>query len=183
MNDKILLNTPLYTFCHQLDSANLSDLDLIKADAKQTWLRKISLLQTQLKTLPHLAGQVLLRLPMGANLEDIESIVLYRGIIFVIRIDMESDNYQPSSIAQVHLAARQLKDLNQANKDKYIIPVLLAAKAQPQSGSLAATEDRLFDTMCDSGEYLSAMIEHFANQFKADEIDAENWLVQHYRSL
>jgi hypothetical protein len=77
MTEKILLNTPLYTFCRQLDTANITDLSLFTPDTKQVWLDKIALLRKQ----------------------------------------------------------------------------------------------------------TTALIEHFSNQFKADEIDAENWLVQHYRSL
>lgn len=183
MTEKILLNTPLYTFCHQLDTANITDLSLFTPDTKQVWQDKIALLQKQLTALPHLAGQVILRLPMGLDSEEIDAVVLYRGIVFVIQLELESDEYQADSITRIYQTARQLKDLTPLNKALYMVPVLLAAKAKPQAGALAASQDLLFDTMCDSGEYLSALIEHFSNQFKADEIDAENWLAQHYRSL
>ncbi|WP_240457296.1 hypothetical protein [Vibrio neptunius] len=183
MTEKILLNTPLCTFCHQLDTVNIADLSLLTPDAKQMWQDKIALLQKQLTTLPHLAGQVILRLPMGIESEEIDAVVLYRGIVFVIQLELESNSYQADSITKVHQLARKLKDLTPLNKARYMVPVLLAAKAKPQAGPLAASQDLLFDTMCDSSEYLSALIEHFSNQFKADEIDAENWLVQYYRSL
>ncbi|MGY3688036.1 hypothetical protein [Vibrio coralliilyticus] len=183
MTEKILLNTPLYTFCRQLDTANITDLSLFTPYTKQVWQDKITLLRKQLTALPHLAGQVILRLPMGLESEEVDAVVLYRGIVFVIQLELESSDYKAGSIARVYQTTRQLKDLTPLNKELYMVPVLLAAKAKPQAGALAASQDLLFDTMCDSGEYLSALIEHFSNQFKADEIDAENWLAQHYRSL
>ena len=101
MTEKILLNTPLYTFCRQLDTVNITDLSLFTPDTKQVWLDKIALLRKQLTALPHLAGQVILRLPMGLESEEIDAVVLYRGIVFVIQLELESSDYKAATRARV----------------------------------------------------------------------------------
>jgi len=157
----------------QTDSASIC-AQLSTSD--RHWLSKIELLKHQLNQLPHLAGDIVLGLSgLGTEL-DIEAVILYRGLVFPIAIDLDNEQYQDVSKANIHQQARVLKEHHQGSAAKFIVPILLTVKATPQGAAIAVSEDLVASTMCDTGEHLAAMIEHFSNQYKDDQIILSQWL-------
>tara|TARA_Y100001960_G_scaffold327071_1_gene412642 strand:- start:4034 stop:4576 length:543 start_codon:yes stop_codon:yes gene_type:complete len=170
------LSLPLLTFCHSESSDQLTSfIDLFSHHEKSNTQRSLELLRAQLNDLPHLAGHIFVNFPVPATSECVTSVILYRGLIFVVSIDHHGLEHDPKSQSQVHHFARQFKEHHTASKDKFIIPVLLTPNAQPQGAAIHVSEDLVANTMCDSGENLAALIEHFSNQYKDDEIIAEQW--------
>ncbi|MEF1288386.1 hypothetical protein [Vibrio sp. M260118] len=140
------------------------------------WLSKIELLKHQLNQLPHLAGDIVLGLLDLETELDIEAVILYRGLVFPIAIDLDNEQYQDVSKANIHQQARVLKEQHQSSAEKFIVPILLTVKATPQGAAIAVSEDLVANTMFDTGEHLAAMIEHFSNQYKDDQIILSEWL-------
>lgn len=140
------------------------------------WLSKIELLRHQLNQLPHLAGDIVLGLSGLESELDIEAVILYRGLVFPVAIDLDNEQYQDVSKANIHQQARVLKEQHQGSAAKFIVPILLTVKATPQSAAIGVSEDLVANTMCDTGEHLAAMVEHFSNQYKDDQIILSEWL-------
>jgi hypothetical protein len=90
----------------------------------------------------------------------------------------ESD-YQQEDIKSAHALALALKAHHRPCHDRFIVPVVISTSASPQGSEIQVSSDGVFNTMMDSGENLAALLEHFANQFKADEIDVKAWTQNH----
>lgn len=146
------------------------------------WNAKIELLKTQFNQLPHLAGDVI----FGFNRSDIglsaEVVVLYRGLVFVIQIGFDKAEYHADDSSCLHQQALLLKTHHIGSQTKFIIPISIETKASPQPSAIMVSEDLVASTMCDSGEHLAAMIEHFSNQYKDDQIILNDWLESGFRS-
>lgn len=172
----------LYDFCqlnldnHPLELARF--LQQFGQGAKAEWENTLALLKDKLSELPHLSGSIILNAPTPSDNLHSEAVILYRGLIFVLKIDQNSESYADAALTQVYDQARAYKEHHPASSDKFIIPVLLATAASPQGGAINVSEDLVANTMCDNGAHLAALIEHFANQYRADEIAMSEWLTQ-----
>ncbi|KJY85100.1 hypothetical protein TW81_01905 [Vibrio galatheae] len=140
------------------------------------WPRRVELLKQQFKQLPHLAGDIVLALSHRQSQLDIDAVVLYRGLIFPLMFDFNHDHYTAESQAYIHQQARRLKQQHSASAAKFIVPVQVTTQAYPQSSEIIVSEDLIANTMCDNGEHLSALVEHFSNQHKDDQIIASDWI-------
>lgn len=144
-------------------------------DSRQ-WQDQIELLKAQFNQLPHLAGDVVLGLSAEQGEFSVEVVILYRGLVFVIAIGFDEQTYTEAKQARLHQQARTLKQQHRASADKFIIPVAIETKAEPQGGAIHVSEDLVANTMCDNGQHLAALIEHFSNQYKDDQIILSDWL-------
>lgn len=170
------LSQPLLSFCHSENHHQLATfLDQFSNHDKETIQKNAELLSRRLNALPHLAGHVFLNLPVPHSSECTASVILYRGLIFVISIDHAAQEHCPTLMAKTHQFATQFKQHHDPSKDKFIIPIVLTPNAQPQGSAIHVSEDLVANTMCDTGEHLAAMIEHFSNQYKDDEIAVDAW--------
>lgn len=148
---------------------------------KLVWHKQIELLKLQCQQLPHLAGDIVLSFSSPTSEPTISAIVLYRGLVFVLGFGFESQTYQPAQLDTLHNQARMLKDQHIGSQAKFIIPVSIETQAAPQGGAINVSEDLVADTMCDNGDHLAALIEHFANQYKDDQIILSDWLASGFR--
>ncbi|WP_244225187.1 hypothetical protein [Vibrio aquaticus] len=140
------------------------------------WKQAIDLLKNQFHQLPHLAGDLVLGLNNQTPELRIPVTILYRGLIFTIDIGFNNTDYQADTLDTLHQQARTLKHHHVASQSKFIIPVTLETQATPKGGAIVVSEDLVADPMCDTGEHLAALIEHFANQYKDDQIILADWL-------
>jgi len=152
------------TICSQLSDTNLD------------WPNIIERLKQQFAQLPHLAGDVVLGLSHSQSKLNIEVVILYRGLVFPIGFDLVNDHYGEASIQAIHQQARLLKTRHLETASKFIVPVLIATKSSPQGGEIVVSEDLVANTMCDNGENIAALVEHFSNQYKDDQIILSDWL-------
>ncbi|MCW8335406.1 hypothetical protein [Vibrio paucivorans] len=161
---------PLLQFCQQPTAEILQPFSIQEEGSD-----KVEHLQRWLTELPHLAGNVLLHFPCPSLERQIDAVVLYRGIVFVIEMKLGGSSYTSADVAATSQLAHALKAHHQASHDKFVVPILIATKANPQGAAIQVSSDLVCNTMCDSGEHLAALIEHFSNQFKYDEIMVEDW--------
>lgn len=171
------LSCSLLEFCRPTNTTNLETF-LTQCTATEHLFvsQNCQLLQASLNQLPHLAGHIFVNFAVPNSDQFVSSVILYRGLIFVVSIDHQSSEHSPTLIEQTHHFARQFKQHHESSKDKFIIPVVLTPNAQPQGGAIHVSEDLVANTMCDTGDHLAALIEHFSNQYKDDEILADEWV-------
>lgn len=149
---------------------------------KSDWKAKIELLKVQFNQLPHLAGDVVFGFAQPEINLTTEVIVLYRGLVFVLEIGFDAAQYDDQVTAALHQQAQQLKTAHIGSQSKFIIPVAIETSAAPQPSAIMVSEDLVANTMCDSGEHLAALIEHFSNQYKDDQIILSDWLESGFNS-
>lgn len=157
------------------ESALTAFINHFPTNEQAKWQKKIALLQGQLQQLPHLSGSLLLNLKAPRLNTRCDAVILYRGLVFVVCLDVDAADYSAESIEQSYNQARSFKQHHPICADKFMVPVLLATAAQPQGSAIHVSQDLVADTMCDTGAHLALLIEHFANQYKADEITLEDW--------
>ncbi|MDC5803805.1 hypothetical protein OPW36_02970 [Vibrio europaeus] len=160
-----------------------SDICVQLSHSIADWQTKVDLLKQQFNQLPHLAGDIVLGLSQADSKLDIEVVILYRGLVFPLVIDLDSEKYNEELKANIHQQARRLKECHIESKPKFIVPVQVAINATPQGGTITVSEDLVADTMCDTGEHLAALIEHFSNQYKDDQIILSDWLDSDYEII
>ncbi|WCP67800.1 hypothetical protein LYZ37_03525 [Vibrio tubiashii] len=159
-----------------------SDICAQLSHSTSDWQTKIDLLKQQFNLLPHLAGDIVLGLSQADSNLGIEVVILYRGLVFPVTIDLVHQGYTEESKANIHQQARRLKECHLESKSKFIVPVQIATNATPQGGAITVSEDLVADTMCDTGEHLAALVEHFSNQYKDDQIILSDWLDSDYKA-
>lgn len=157
------------------ESALAAFINQFAKNERAKWQKKVELLQEQLQQLPHLSGSLLLNLEAPRLNTRCDAVILYRGLVFVVCLNVDAADYSAESIEQSDNQARSFKQHHPICADKFIVPVLLATAAQPQGSAIHVSQDLVADTMCDTGAHLALLIEHFANQYKADEITLEDW--------
>lgn len=158
----------------EIDTQNI--LNHLSDEAQAIWQSKIDLLKTQFNQLPHLAGDVILGFNQPKLELDTEVVILYRGLVFVVSIGSDNGQYDEQQMSQLHKQALRLKKHHLGSQTKFIIPVSIETKASPQPSPITVSEDLVAGTMCDNGEHLAALIEHFSNQYKDDQILLDEWL-------
>ncbi|NIY82793.1 hypothetical protein [Vibrio hepatarius] len=157
------------------ESALAAFINEFSTNEQAKWRKTVALLQEQLQQLPHLSGSLLLNLETPSLNTRCDAVILYRGLVFVVCLDVDASDYSVEPIEQTHDKALGFKQHHPTCADKFIVPVLLATAAQPQGSAIHVSEDLVADTMCDTGAHLALLIEHFANQYKADEITLKDW--------
>lgn len=168
------LSTPYCVSLLDFTQADASDVTSTLDQPSKTSTNTIEKLQEQFKTLPHLAGDIALELTLDSNL--IECVVLYRGIVFVVTIDLQSTEHQTNKMEQAHRLGQQIKRHHKPSFGCFVVPVLLTFHAKPQGCDIVVSEQLVADTICDNGNHFAALIEHLSNQYKADQIIASEWL-------
>ncbi|WP_070962561.1 hypothetical protein [Vibrio sonorensis] len=166
----------IYAFASKSPAEVVNELNHLDC-GNQPSIKVVELIQRELKKLPHLAGDVVMGIKSPEGDLDIDLVLLYRGLVFVIKVEVDATEYNESSIHEVYAQARQLKSTHAASKEKFIVPVLLATRAQPHPCPIDISEDLVVNTIADNGQHLADLLEHFSNQFKADEIKAPDWLL------
>ncbi|NVD06015.1 hypothetical protein FCU94_03720 [Vibrio sp. JPW-9-11-11] len=159
-----------------LDFVNTDTTDIASSlpGERSIWLQTISLLKQQFQQLPHLAGDVILGLQHQQ--QALDTIVLYRGLIFVIAMDFKQQVYRSELVDSLLYQAQYLKQHHSGSQTKLIVPVHIVPNALPKAGDIFVSEQLIANTMCDTGEHLALLLEHFANQYKDDQIILTDWL-------
>ncbi|MFM2589106.1 hypothetical protein [Vibrio sp. TBV020] len=158
----------------QTDTSSI--LTQLPPEHHDKWQATIELLKQQFKQLPHLAGDIILEFTNQATTTVSSVIILYRGLVFVAAIGFEQSDYQPNVLTALHEQANGLKHYHLESRSKFIIPVSIETLASPQGGAIVVSEDLVAETMCDNGQHLAMLIEHFSNQYKDDQIILLDWL-------
>ncbi|WP_052772001.1 hypothetical protein [Vibrio mexicanus] len=138
----------------------------------------ITALQSYLSKLPHLAGDVLLDVTAPTTTNQITALVFYRGIVFAIDLQLDDVQYHQQTSDQIESFTRDLKAKHKAALSTLLVPIYLAGRAEPQGCDIAISADLTTQLFRDSGEYLADIIEHMANQYKADKIFINDWLLE-----
>lgn len=178
MTASTLYAAPILQFT-QTDTSTI--LTHLPTDQDSQWPATIELLKQQFEQLPHLAGDVIFEFTNQATTSVSAVIILYRGLVFVVAVGFEASDYQPEILAALHQQANELKQHHLASESKFIIPVSIETHASPQGGAIIVSEDLVAQTMCDNGQNLAALIEHFSNQYKDDQIILSDWLTSGFK--
>ncbi|UPQ87382.1 hypothetical protein [Vibrio sinaloensis] len=141
---------------------------------RSVWLNTITLLKQQLQQLPHLAGDIVLGLEHQQQAFD--TVILYRGIVFVVAVDFDQQDYRPDVMDALLKKAQYLKQHHLGSQTRFIVPLYLVSHAQAKGSPILVSPQLVANPMCDNGEHLALLIEHFANQYKDDQIMLNEWL-------
>ncbi|MGC9458710.1 hypothetical protein [Vibrio genomosp. F10] len=159
---------------------SLADKELLALDIAPSlptdMSERIRIVQSQLKELLHLAGQVVFDYQVADMPHKANMIMLYRGLVFVFVFRIGEREYKAEDIALAQEFAMALKKDHSLCADRYIVPVVIATEAGPKGCDIEVSPQRVMNTIVDNGNNLAALLEHFANQFKADEIEVIRWL-------
>ncbi|TFH91413.1 hypothetical protein [Vibrio ouci] len=178
MTASTLYAAPILQFT-QTDTSSI--LTPFPSEQNSQWSATIELLKQQIEQLPHLAGDVILEFTNQATTSVSSVIILYRGLVFVVAVGCKASDYQPEVLAALHQQANELKQHHLASERKFIIPVSIETHASPQGDAIVVSEDLVAQTMCDNGQHLAALIEHFSNQYKDDQIILSDWLASGFK--
>ncbi|MGF1722570.1 hypothetical protein L4D20_21310 [Vibrio kyushuensis] len=172
MTSPSLYSASLYDFSRTNSELIISAL---QGNPPTRFIEKIELIQAQINELLHLAGHIIFDYQPCNSEAKIDVVFLYRGLVFVVVFKVGESEYSSDDIAMAHNLALELKEHHPLNQDKFIVPVVIATNAQPQGCDIQVSPNLVINPILDNGSNLAALLEHFSNQFKADEIDANAW--------
>lgn len=149
------------------------------------WLAQIDILQQQLALLENRLSAsecylffefVIPRMGRRAD-----TILVYRGLVFVIEFKVGTDTYHCADIDQAHGYAIDLKNFHQGSHDLILIPVLVATKAEVNSLEIELSNDRVAKPVLIGEKSLRELILLAEDIFNEPAIDAVEWSKSGYR--
>ncbi|WGW01027.1 hypothetical protein QF117_09460 [Vibrio sp. YMD68] len=178
MSSRTLCSSYLYSASFY--NFSLADKETLALDIEHSlpadMSEMIRVVQLQLKELLHLAGQVVFEYQVSDMHPKANMIMLYRGLVFVVVFRIGEREYKAEDIDLAEEIAMTLKKHHSQCEDRFIVPVVIATEAVPKGCDIEVSPQRVMNTIVDNGSNLAALLEHFANQFKADEIEVQRWL-------
>lgn len=107
---------------------------------KNTWEEEIKILKRELANLDDTNGRVLFEYTIPRMGKRVDSIVLYKNIVFILEFKCGSDEYISGDYDQVYDYALDLKNFHKESSDKLIVPILIATQANPFENNIVIQE-------------------------------------------
>ncbi len=153
----------------------------VEQSQRDAWLEQIDCLK---HCLVGLSGSIYFEYAIPRMGKRVDVVLLVDAAIFVIEYKVGEDHYSSHAIDQVTDYALDLKNFHESSHDQYIIPILIATRAQsvPVTLQLTPHKDKLFSAIRSNGQTLDEIIREVQVHIgKVPSIDGGHWEQGSYR--
>lgn len=159
----------------QMTNAHHFDLDQKQRDA---WISQINILKLQLEKLD--TGKIYFEFSIPRMGKRIDTIILYKNVIFAIEFKVGSDKFDNHAIEQVYDYALDLKNFHKGSHNAAIIPILIATDALSTSYAISFAEDLVAEPICIDENTVYNLITDMKAQSNQSVLDQEIWAKSGY---
>lgn len=153
----------------------------VEQSQRDAWLEQIDGLK---QGLVGLSGSIYFEYAIPRMGKRVDVVLVVGAVIFVIEYKVGGDHYSSHAIDQVMDYALDLKNFHETSHDRYVVPILIATRAQdiPISLQLTPHMDKLFSPIRSNGQTLDDIIrDAHAHIGEAPPINASHWDRGSYR--
>ncbi len=153
------------------------DLDIMQ---KNAWIDQIAALKEQLHNFQ--SGEIFFEFSIPRMGKRVDVLLLLEGVIFVIEYKMGARNHEGHAIDQVMDYALDLKNFHEGSHHKYVVPILIATKADKQSNVVSWSSDHIAVPLLSNGCDLNEIIKRVISDTPHQKImDGNNWVYSGYK--
>lgn len=113
---------------------------------KKNWQSEIEILKKELSYFK--SGHVLFEYTIPRIGKRIDSIFIYRGIIFLLEFKVGERNYPSYAIEQVTDYALDLNSFHKESHDKLLVPILVSTEATEKYQEIKEIRKNVLETYC-----------------------------------
>ena len=146
---------------------------------KNTWEEEIKILKRELANLDDTNGRVLFEYTIPRMGKRVDSIVLYKNIVFILEFKCGSDEYISGDYDQVYDYALDLKNFHKESSDKLIVPILIATQANPFENNIVIQEGIVKPLKCNELG-IKEIISSVSRKYKPKDFSYDDWISSEY---
>ncbi len=151
--------------------------DMFSSDdlQKNAWKKEIKILREQLNTLKE--GHILFEYTIPRIGKRIDTVLIYKGIIFLLEFKVGEQSYPKYAIEQVLDYALDLSCFHKSSHDKLLVPILISTKAlENNNEKITELKDNILDVYCCNGASLYDYIRRVCDEYKKSSFDPISWI-------
>lgn len=155
-----------------------SDFDLGQ-NQRDAWIEQVVILQ---KVLAPYSGSIYFEYSIPRMGKRIDAVLVIGPAIFVLEFKVGDKEFSSGAVDQVWDYALDLKNFHTSSYDHFIVPILIATKAQSIASVLAVTpqNDKLLFPIKSNSEELSTVIATALSFVEGGNIDSKEWELGRY---
>lgn len=137
-----------------------------------TWELEIKVLKEQLRALS--TGRIIFEYTIPRMGKRVDTVILYRNIVFLLEFKCGDDEYRASTYDQVYDYALDLRNFQKESHDKLLVPIMVATHA-PRYKNTLTIRDRIIEPIRCNADNIGAAIQYLAVRFEEPAFDYEAW--------
>ncbi len=141
---------------------------------KNTWNREIEILKRELSQF--LDGYIIFEYTIPRIGNQIDNIVIYKGIIFLLEFKVGEKKYPSYAIEQVTDYAFDLSCFHKESHNRLLVPILISTKAHSVKQEIRISKDNVLETICCNEYEIAKYITEVSLKFIQDEIIPDDWI-------
>ena len=148
----------------------------------EAWKTEIEILKNVISKLSDGKGQIIFEYDIPRLGKRIDTVLLYRGIIFCLEFKVGETKVLEMDVDQVFDYALDLKTFHKFSKDKVIAPILIATKYSSQTDNvqMSVYDDSVINPLV-TGEFgILELIKKVLDKFPEEEPVSDNWIISPY---
>ncbi|UYN89830.1 MAG: DUF2075 domain-containing protein [Anaerolineales bacterium] len=144
---------------------------------KNAWKAEVSILKDQLSELSD--GRVIFEYTIPRMGKRVDSIILYKNIVFLLEFKNGDTEYLASTYDQVYDYALDLRNFQKESHDKLLVPVMVSTHA-PNYKNVLHEHYRILEPIRCNATNIGAIIRLVAEQFNEPNFDYIEWQNSEY---
>ena len=148
----------------------------ISADTRiqqsNTWEIEVDILKDQLRELSD--GRIIFEYTIPRMGKRVDTVVLYRNIVFLLEFKCGDTEYRASTYDQVYDYALDLRNFQKESHDKLLVPIMISTNAPAYKNTLVNRE-RIIEPIRCNAKNLGVAMYYIADQFNEPAFDYVAW--------
>lgn len=141
---------------------------------KKTWQSEIEILKRELSYFE--SGHVLFEYTIPRIGKRIDSVFIYRGIIFLLEFKVGERNYPSYAIEQVTDYALDLNSFHKESHDKLLVPILVSTEATEKYQEIKEIRKNILETYCCNELNIHNYIQEITKKYSEKEFEPIDWV-------
>ena len=137
-----------------------------------TWESEITILKDQLRAFSD--GRIIFEYTIPRMGKRVDTVVLYRNIVFLLEFKVGDSEYRESTYDQVYDYALDLRNFQKESHDKLIACLMISTRA-PEKPCVISERNRIIEPIRCNADNIAAAIESVAAQYDEPAFDYEAW--------
>ena len=137
-----------------------------------TWESEITILKDQLRAFSD--GRIIFEYTIPRMGKRVDTVVLYRNIVFLLEFKVGDSEYRESTYDQVYDYALDLRNFQKESHDKLLACLMISTRA-PEQPCVIHERERIIEPIRCNAHNIGAAIEYIAARYAEPVFDYEQW--------
>ena len=137
-----------------------------------TWEIEVAILKDQLAKFDY--GQIIFEYTIPRMGKRVDTVVLYKNIVFLLEFKCGDDEYRATTYDQVYDYALDLRNFQKESHNKLLVPIMISTEAQ-EVENIISIRDRIVEPLSCNSKNIAKCIETICSQHIEPYFDYSTW--------